>query len=162
MKTILLALLVFSSCTAQKIVPQKIVFASSRCYGTCPSYRIQINSDKTARMIIDDYFSKPADRETEDTAKQGCYTGIINDSLFNSIINDMNKVGIDSLVSDDRLCCDAPVKTIIIYSGNKRQFFHTMFPKDKFVSLIKSLYDVYNLTKWEKTYSKFAIEDAEK
>jgi hypothetical protein len=75
--------------TKNNIVPSKISFFSSVCYGICPSIIIEIDSSK--RILYYGYAF---------TEKKGGYKGIISSRQYSIILNKIRNLELDSIKED--------------------------------------------------------------
>ncbi|HEX6428112.1 MAG TPA: DUF6438 domain-containing protein, partial [Niastella sp.] len=69
-----------------KITPTTIYFASSGCFGNCPIMSLEIDSSRNIRYYGDEY-----------TSITGGFSGRINETEYNSIVNKIRNLPIDSL-----------------------------------------------------------------
>lgn len=135
---------------------EKIMYHSGPCFGACPSYHLQVNSDKTVLLVGDSLYNKRMGNR--DMSKVGYFSGKVADSSYNKLINELRTVGLDTLKFKGPNCCDAPMKTIIVYYNGKRKYLHAMFPPDHAHQLIAVLNDIYSKTSFEPTKQHFSIE----
>jgi hypothetical protein len=164
--TVLLAIFIFLTSEAQEDKSfkfEKIIFHTTGCFGTCPTYNLEIDNDKTVKLFTSQFYAelkKPLYIETLDTSKMGHFTGSINNRTYNDLINILQASNIDSLSFDSSaMCCDGSVKTIIIYYNGKKKYLKSMFPPDKADNLIGSLYAICKDSNLKRTTEKFKIED---
>ena len=138
---------------------EKIIFHTTGCYGFCPVYHLEIDNKKNAKLFSEMVY-KPSSKHSyrEDTSKTGYFKGLIADTTFKHLLNEIQKIGIDSLTFDGANCCDAPIRTIIIYYNNKRKYLRSMFPPDKARNLISLLYRICDINDFIKINGKFEIE----
>lgn len=156
-------ILILASCVQyKKIKLEKIIFHTSRCFGSCPAYHTQIDSTGTL-LLYSEYVDKTPDINTDlnnpDTTKMGYFTGQVSDRQYKELVNELENVGLDNLHFDGRDCCDGSTKTIIIYFNGKRKFLKSMFPPREADKLISQLRYITESTVTQRTNQTFKIED---
>jgi hypothetical protein len=141
------------------IIPSKISFFSSRCYGTCPSILLEIDSSKKVSF----YGYAYADKE-------GGYTGKISMKDYSFILNKIRNLQLDSIKedysanwTDDQTCgvvIDYQNKVLHsrVYGFDKepielRILFHKLIEVYKQINLQKESIDLSNF-KHKEMYNK--------
>lgn len=139
----------------------KIIFHTSMCFGTCPTYHLQVDNNREIKLYAEQVYKNPQDFGSfeTDTTKTGYFVGIVADTTFRKLTNELSNIGLDTLEFDGASCCDGSLITIIIYYNGKRKFLKSMFPPDKANKLIGTLYDICETSKLTRTTEKFKIED---
>lgn len=152
---------ILSSCASKKAQNnfEKIIFNSSACFGNCPIYNLQINQDKTFLLYKEENSRSPklASGENKTTTK-AYYKGIMSDKKYAELIAEIKRT--DTLKLEGPNCCDAPIKTIIIYYNKKRKFVRTMFPTEEAKKLVALLYEVCKSEHSTQSEEAFEIEQA--
>jgi len=163
-KTIFYALvfLTILGCSATKEVStfEKIVFHSSRCFGSCPIINLQVNKDKS--ILLSKTAAPMKGKLSDNVSKEEefhYFRGTLNSELYDQLISELNKI--QELKFDGPNCCDAPMKTLIIYQGGKRKAVETMFPPEEAEGLISILYQISKLDNLTEVNEKFEIEKIE-
>lgn len=137
----------------------KIIFHTTECYGFCPVYHLEIDSNKNAKLFSEIAYKSGEKRShIKDSSKIGYFQGRIADTTFKKLVNEIQTIGIDSLTFDGANCCDAPIKTIIIYYNNKRKYLQSMFPPNKARRLVSLLYEICSVNTFRPIHDKFEIE----
>jgi hypothetical protein len=167
MKNLYLALIILLSLSCKHGTPkdkfEKIIFHSSTCFGTCGVYHLEVDSDKTIKLFAETVYLKSDSISYElDTTRMGRFIGKLSDSVFLKLINEMERIDVDTIQFDDIQCCDAPIKTIIAYYNGKRNFQKSMLPQEKADQLIDLLYQLCDGKNLIKTKHSFKIEEEEK
>lgn len=161
-KTLFLILLLtcIGSCKRkeQKFSLEKIIFHSSMCFGTCPSYHLEIRRNRDTRLYSEVVFKKNSDYE-EDKEKIGYFIGSIDKTNFIKLENLIQKVGIDTLKFDNINCCDGSVIKLIVYYNGKKKVLESMFPPKESNELIKQLFFICKNHQLRKTERIFKIEN---
>jgi len=153
--------LTFWSCNQndRTINLEKIIFHTSVCYGSCPTYHLQVDSNKRIKLFAEQVFKNDPHITFElDSSKMGYFIGIVSDTTYNKLTNNLQNVGLKTLEFDGANCCDASIKTIIIYYDKRRKYLQSMFPPEKANKLISTLYEICETSKLERTNEKFEIE----
>ena len=158
--SILLVILLAYGCAPQKgaINFEKIFFHTSRCFGYCPIYHLQVNKDQTLLL---------SKEETLRNAKQSAMTqgpttieyfkGSVNNADFKILLNELAKT--DTLDIKGETCCDGSLKTIIAFYSGKRRVVQTMFPPkegENLIAILMKICQSQNLVKTEK----FELEES--
>jgi hypothetical protein len=145
----------------KKVNLEKIIFHTSMCFGTCPTYHLQVDNNKNVKLYAEQVYKNPRDISSyeNDTEKMGYFVGKISDTTFNKLTNELSEIGLDTLKFDDVNCCDGSLITIIVYYNGKRKFLKSMFPPEKSNTLISTLYDICKPSNLTKTTGKFIIEN---
>lgn len=145
----------------EKIKLEKIIFHTSRCFGSCPAYHSQISSNQNL-LVYSEYVDKTPDISTDlnnpDTSKMGYFTGRVSDWQYKELVNELENVGLDDLQFDEIDCCDASIKTIIVYYDGKRKFLKSMRPPREADKLIALLRFIVETTATQRTNKSFEIE----
>jgi hypothetical protein len=135
---------------------EKIMYHSGPCFGVCPSYHMEIRNDQSVRLKGDSIYNKRMGNR--DYSRAGYFTGKVADSSYRKLIAELRKIGLDTLDFGQQNCCDAPMKTIIVYYNGKRRYLRAMFPPDHAHGLVSALNDIYSKNKFEPTQQRFEIE----
>jgi hypothetical protein len=145
----------------EKIRLERIVFHTSRCFGSCPAYHSQIDSNKTFHLFAE-YVSNTPDIATNlfnpDSSKMGYFTGRVSDTRYTELESELQIIGLDNLQFDGVDCCDGSIKTIIIYYNGKRKALRSMRPPREADKLISLLRYITESTSTHRTNQKFEIE----
>ena len=138
---------------------ERIIFHTSRCFGPCPAYHLQIDSDKKIKLFAQVVFKVSENKDRKlDSTKIGYYSGTISDTTFKNLITLLQICDIDNLTFDGPDCCDSPIRTIIVYYNGKRKYLSAMFPPEKAVDLIHYLNNICEYSKLQVS-DKFNIEE---
>jgi hypothetical protein len=151
----------FLSCrqNIQKNGFERIIFHTSGCFGSCPTYHLEIDSSKNVKLFTEfAYEGDPTQDAKEDKFKMGHFTGKLEDSLFYKLKNIIDTLKINSLKFEEDNCCDGSTKTIISYYDGKRNYLKSMRPPFKTYFLISTLTEICEKSKLQRTNSKFEIE----
>lgn len=138
---------------------EKIVFHTTRCFGTCGTYHMEFDKNGSfklfAEFIHNDYNWKG------DTAHHGYYRGKMPGATYDTLIRALQTCNLRTLRMTSQECCDAPLLTIIIYfNGGQRRYFKTMFYPVIAREMIHTLYNFSRnaITYATKTDEKFEFE----
>jgi hypothetical protein len=83
-----------------KLNIQKIKFATSGCYGTCPVFELSIDSHANALLNAIEYNSNNSDVFDTTNSLNGHYTSDINMDDFNNILDIINYIHLPKLKDD--------------------------------------------------------------
>jgi hypothetical protein len=136
---------------------EKIVFHTSKCYGSCNVYHLQV--EQTGIFKLHKAFMYNQETYLEDSAAEGYFSGQLPDSLYQPLLRALRTINLRSLHMDTVLCCDAPVKTMIIYFNGQRKYFKTMFPPKLVDRLILALYNICVYANGSPVKEPFKLEE---
>jgi Domain of unknown function (DUF6438) len=157
--TIVFILSILLSCNGKDKPPfDSIIFHTTRCFGTCPVYHLELNSNKKVRLFAESVNRKDSLFMSEDTTKMGYFEGYANNKSFQKLSKIINAAGLDTVKYNAEFCCDAPVIAIIMYQNNKRIYLRSMFLPEKLDPLVKVLYEICKNSSLKKVSKKFEIE----
>jgi hypothetical protein len=136
---------------------EKIVFHTTQCYGTCNVYHLQVEQSGAFKL----HRAFMYDHETyyRDSTAEGYFTGQLPDSLYQPLLHALRTINLRSLNMDTVLCCDAPVKTVIVYFNGQRKYFKTMFPPRFTDRLILALYNICGYANGSRVNEPFKLEE---
>ncbi len=161
MKYILLISLtaLLSSCENNKEFKlKKVIFHSSYCFGSCPSYHLQIDDKRNVKFFSETVYKANSAYE-EDTSRMGYFVGSIDIKSYNKIDSLIKNIGIDTLNFGHYNCCDGSKKTLIVYHNWRRIYLKSMFPPQKTDNLLNELYQICERNKLKRTNKTFKIEE---
>lgn len=147
--------------THKTVKLEKIIFHSSSCFGACPIYHLQLDSNKTFKLYAEEVFKDNAEPFTMnfDTNKIGYFIGQASDTSFNNLTTELKNIGLDTInFSGPMYTCGSEI-TLIVYYNGKRQFLQSSYPTPKADKLISSLYQICQTSKLTRTTEKFNIEN---
>src|SRR5690606_11418717 len=103
---------------------EKIIFHSSSCFGNCPTYHLQLNSNKSFKLFAEEVYKENAELFTMnfDTSKTGYFTGQASDTSFYKLITELNNIGLDTINFSGPMYTDGPEITLIVYYNGERKF----------------------------------------
>lgn len=146
----------------KKIGLEKIIFHTTSCFGSCPTYHLQINNDKSFKLFAESVLKKDTSSldiiGKADTAKIGYFIGQANDTLFQQITTELANLGLDTINFEGPGYTDGPKITLIVYYNGKRKHLQSYCPTPKARKLISSLYNICKTSPKKRTAEKFKIE----
>jgi hypothetical protein len=140
----------------QSIVFEKIVYHTTRCYGSCPTIDMEINNDKSIYLEGEFYKSRGYGK---DSIRTGQFIGKLSDTVFNELVNLLQTCNLRTLTFPEKHGADAPVTTLIIYYNGQRKYLKSMFPPTVARELINFLYHLNERTNLTRTDEKRTIEE---
>lgn len=154
-------MLAIADATSNEILPDstfnftRLIFNTSACFGSCPVINLEISSDKSIRYS-GNYF-KDENFNKIDSARFGNFTGQLSDQLYNELIDLIITSKITEMDNNQNqiLCCDAAIKTLILYHNDTRKYYKAMFEPSALRGLISFLYSInqnLDLTQVEDNY----------
>jgi len=163
--TILFIILTTFGCrpTDKKTGLEKIIFHSTGCFGSCPTYHLQLNNDKSFKLFAESVLKRDTVSLNilgkADTTKMGYFIGQSDDTLFQQITTELATLGLDTINFDGPSYTDGSSITLIIYYDGKRRYLQSYFPTPKADKLISSLYNVCESSPKKRSNEKFKIEE---
>ena len=84
---------ILNSCASKKNNNgfEKIIFHTSKCFGTCPEYHLEINKNKEVKL----YVEKAYEKRKIDTLKMGYYKGKLDDITYMEFIDLIKKIDLE-------------------------------------------------------------------
>lgn len=134
----------------------KIMFHTSACFGTCPSYHMEVRKDRTVLLQGDSLRFKRM--PNIDNSRVGNFTGTVNETLYNKMLKDLREIGLDTVKFGGPDCCDGAMKTIIVYYNGKRKYLRAMFPPNHANELIGTMHRIYSEGHFERTDQNIKVE----
>ena len=136
----------------------KLIFHTTSCYGSCPVIDLEISSDKSIRFS-GNYF-KDGDFNELDSARSGNFTGQLSDQLYTELMDLIisSKITEVDFNQNQILCCDAPIKTLILYHNDTRKYYKAMFEPKVLKALISFLYSINQNLDLTQVDEKFTFE----
>lgn len=150
-------------CSSRKINPgfEKIIFHTSKCFGTCPEYHLELNHNKEIRL----YIEKAYDKRKIDTARIGFYRGKLDKKTykeFQSILEkiDWEKSGMEAppVAPKTITLSEGSQLTLILYIDNKRKPIKYIYPSGHWQNLMAFLYKISEDKSLIKVSEKLEIE----
>lgn len=154
---------ILTSCASKKDDTkfEKIIFHTSKCFGTCPEYHLELNQKREIKLHIEKIYNK----RTLDTLKIGYYRGKLDDETYSelkSIIEkiDLKKSGIIEPILEQNTITlkEGTQLSLILYIKNQRKPMIYIYPEGHCNILISFIYKVSNLEYLTKTSEKLQIE----
>jgi hypothetical protein len=138
---------------------KKIIFHTSMCFGKCPVYHLQVESNKKVKLYAEHVYKQDANMKVvEDSSKIGYFTGTVDNQLFNSLVKELKKIKLDSVKLDGPTCCDGSVTSLIIYYRAKRRSGRSMVPAEEMRPVISILSQICRSEDLKRTTEHFVIE----
>ncbi len=143
----------------RSIIFEKIIYHSTDCIGGCPTIDLEIKGRNVyfkGQFYKEDsinYFNSEID-----TIQSGEFIGILNDSLYNELINILQTSSLRTLSFPEFHGYDGNVTTLIIYYNGKRKYLQSMFPPTISSKLIDFLYHINTRADLKRTNKKRKIE----
>jgi hypothetical protein len=89
-----------------------------------------------------------------DSLKSGTYKGILSDKDYKMLFRKLAKINFDSLQFSEAMCCDLPIKTLLIsYNGKYKRFKSVTLPKETndFINFLTQLSAKIPLPRYNKS-----------
>ena len=141
--------------TSPKTELEKLVYHSSRCFGTCPQIDLQIDSKRN--IIVNRWYSKALGEE--DSTASGKFKGVLSREVYDQLLQVLRSSDYEHLKFPKVFCCDGVITTIIIYSAGKKTYLKSMTPPAAADQLITFLHQLGTDTKLTRTDEEFNMEE---
>ncbi len=165
MKNVFLILtlsLLLINCNNEKINFDRLIYRTTGCFGTCPSYYIEINSDKTFKLFAETvYKANTSIFDFEyDSAKIGYFRGILSEENFKKLNSKIEVVNAKGYKYDrNEMITDTPEISLIIQRGGDKTCFQTFYPtknfKNNVVIFLNDICENSKMVKTEEFYLEF-------
>lgn len=140
---------------------EKIIFHTSKCFGTCPEYHLELNQKKEIKLFIEKAYKK----RTIDTLKIGFYKGKIDSETYSELISliekiDLEKSGIVEPIREPNTIVlkEGSQLSLILYIKNQRKPMIYIYPAGHWEKLISFVYKISNSENLTKTSEELQIE----
>lgn len=82
--------LLIISCATKKVENrfEKIIFHTTKCFGTCPVYHLELNKNKEIKLYIEKAYQK----RKIDTSRIGYYKGKLDNKTYAEFLGLLNKI----------------------------------------------------------------------
>ena len=137
---------------------EKIIFHTTSCYGTCPTFHLQIDNNKKVKLFIEEVYIDNYIASKKDTNKMGYYIGSLKKTAYKKLEEYIQTCNLQTLEFKDINGLDGSVITLIIYYNGKKKYFKSMFPPIVIDNLISYLYCICENNNFKKTTDKFVLE----
>lgn len=131
----------------------KITYKTTSCYGTCPTYYLEINSDKTFKLFAETVFKDNTsifDFELDST-KMGYFKGKLDDKSFQNLNQKLQKLSNPKYkYYRDGMITDTPTITLVIQRGGDKTCYQTFNPTNDFQTNIINFFNKICSGKVEK------------
>ena len=139
---------------------EKIIFHTTGCFGFCPTYHLEVKNTKDFKFFAEKVYKTDTGRPfTDDSVKMGYFKGVVTDSLFSHLDQELKTIGLDTLDFDGPDCCDGSTTTLIVYYKGKRKELRAMFPPQEANKLISILKDICEKSTLIPSSEEFVIEN---
>ena len=129
---------------------EKLIFHTTRCFGSCPIYHLQIKNDRSIQLHKEEILKNHSMMEI-DEEKIGYFEGNLTDDEYEEFIKILKTSNLRNLKFNGITCCDGSTKTIIVYFNGQRRYLKSMFPPGVASRLINYLYYICSKPSLKKT-----------
>ncbi|BCY29056.1 DUF6438 domain-containing protein [Flavobacterium okayamense] len=140
---------------------EKIIFHTSKCFGTCPEYHLEINKKKEVKLFIEKAYQK----RKIDTLKIGYYKGKLDNETYSELISliekiDLEKSGITEPIREPNTIVlkEGSQLSIILYIKNQRKPMIYIYPAGHWEKLMSFVYKISSSENLTKTSEELKIE----
>ncbi len=151
------------SCASKKseIKFEKIIFHTSKCFGTCPEYHLELNKKKEIKLYVEKTYQK----RKIDTLKIGYYKGKLDKKTYSELISlieeiDIEKSGIIEPKQEPNtiILKEGSQISLILYTNKQRKPIIYIYPAGHWEKLMNFVYKIAKDDKLIKTKEKLNIE----
>ena len=140
---------------------EKIIFHTSKCFGTCPEYHLELNQKKEIKLYIEKAYQK----RILDTLKIGYYKGKLNKETYSELLSLIEKIDIEKSSSIEpvresktTILKEGSQLSLILYSNKLRKPIIYIYPVGLREKLMNYVYKIVNDNNLNKTKEKLDIE----
>lgn len=140
---------------------EKIIFHTSKCFGTCPEYHLELNQKKEIKLYVEKAYQK----RKIDTLKIGNYKGKLDDETYSEFISlikiiDFEKSGINEpkRETNTKILKEGSQLSLILYINKRRKPMINIYPAGHWEKLMTFLYKIADFESLTKTNEKLEIE----
>lgn len=140
---------------------EKIIFHTSKCFGTCPEYHLEINQKKEIKLHIEKVYEK----RTLDTFKIGYYKGKLDDETYLELLSLIEHIDIEKSgniepksESNTILIKEGSQLSLILYFKKQRKSMIYIHPVGHWQKLMTYVHKIANSENLTKVAEKFEIE----
>lgn len=160
---IAIAIFFIFSCASKKkdVKFDKVIFHTSKCFGTCPEYHLELNQNKEIKLFVEKAYTK----RTIDTSKMGYYKGKLDNETYAELVNlietiDVQKSGIIEPKQEPNtiIIKEGSQLSLLLYNNKERKPITYIYPAGHWQKLMKFVYEVAADDKLIKTKEKLDIE----
>ena len=154
---------ILNSCASKKNNNgfEKIIFHTSKCFGTCPEYHLEINKNKEVKL----YVEKAYEKRKIDTLKMGYYKGKLDDKTYMEFIDLIKKIDLEKsgIIEPKRepntiILSEGSQLSIILYIKKQRKPMMYIYPAGHWEKLMSFVYKIGKSESLTKTTEKLEIE----
>ena len=154
---------ILNSCASKKNNTgfEKIIFHTSKCFGTCPEYHLEINKNKEVKL----YVEKAYEKRKIDTLKMGYYKGKLDDKTYMEFIDLIKKIDLEKsgIIEPKRepntiIFSEGSQLSIILYIKKQRKPMIYIYPAGHWEKLMTFVYKIGKSESLTKTTEKLEIE----
>lgn len=105
-----------------RIKISKIIFHQSACFGSCNIIHLSLNANKT--FYLDGTFTSSSNFYSDiDSVRTGVFDGILVDSIFQKIENEIRLLKLSKIKADNEYRTDASKSAIVFYTNRGKYIF---------------------------------------
>lgn len=126
----------------------EITFHTSPCFGSCPKISMHIDAKKNIEVTRQFFTGKVV----PDTTNSGSFKGRLPDADYKHLLALIGKIDWETVDFPSVMCCDGPIRTIILTYHDKTYKFMSMTPPESSQELIlylQKLASATNLPRYE-------------
>jgi hypothetical protein len=120
----------------------EITFHTSPCFGSCPKISVHIDQNRNIEVSRQFYKGKVE----PDTTNSGNFKGSVSEADYKQLLALIAKIDWETIDFPKVMCCDAPVRTIILSYNNKKFRFKSMTPPESTTELTRFLVQLASST----------------
>ncbi|ESU19832.1 hypothetical protein FEDK69T_30880 [Flavobacterium enshiense DK69] len=164
-KAILLIIITqfLANCSSGKINSrfEKMIFHTSKCFGTCPEYHLELNQNKKIKL----YIEKAYQNYKIDSTRIGFYRGKLDKETYNEFLSILEKIDLEKsgtkappVEPNTITLSEGSQLTLILYIDNKRKPMRYIYPAGLMQDLMAFLYKISKDKSLTKVNEKLEIE----
>ncbi|MCU7616081.1 DUF6438 domain-containing protein [Chryseobacterium sp. PBS4-4] len=140
-------------CTNESPNFDKLIYKTTGCFGTFPTYYLEINNDKSFKLYAETVYKKETsifDFEL-DSAKMGYFIGQLDELTFQNLTKKIRRVSKPNYTYyNNYSITDTPTITLIIQRGGDKTCYETSNPTNDFQNNIVNFFNKICSGNYEK------------
>ncbi|MCU7613370.1 DUF6438 domain-containing protein [Chryseobacterium sp. GMJ5] len=131
----------------------KVIYKTTSCFGTRPTYYLEINSDRSFKLFAEQVFIKNTSifAFKLDSAKMGYFKGQLDDLTFHNLNYKIQKISNPNYkYYINEIIIDTPKVTLIVQKGGDKICYETFNPPSDFQNDIINFFNKICSAKLEK------------
>ncbi|CAM4426528.1 DUF6438 domain-containing protein [Flavobacterium terrigena] len=140
---------------------EKIIFHTTKCFGTCPEYHLELNKNQEIKLYIEKAYQK----RILDTSRIGYYKGKLDNKTYAEFLELLGKMDLDKsgIIEPERepntvVLRETSQLYLILYNDKLRKPIIYIYPAGHWQKIMAFLYKIAEDKSLTKTNEELDIE----